>query len=203
MRSNGRLLLIVTSEGGPPVVHSLLSQLPQDFPVPIVLYAGFAAGAPGPICNAWNKTTFLTVEAVSETIMLDGGKVFVLPRNMRARIGRSGNGLKLAVDTKAADRQTSVLVSLIRSAVDCLGEGLFIVLSGGLKRDSQSVIEGVKLAAEGNAGICFAADPALSSAEIATEIPLGQLGIPSTSADELARRLLLEYERTNTVKSTN
>jgi chemotaxis response regulator CheB len=168
-----------------------------------VLYAGFAAGALGPICSAWNKTTFLSVEAVSETITLNGGKVCVLPRNMHARIESSGNDLKLTVDTRAADHQTTVLVSLIRSAVDCLGEGVYIVLSGGLKRDFESVIEGVKLAVEGNAGICFAADPALSSAEAATEIPLSQLGIPSTSADELARRLLLEYKRTNTVKNTN
>jgi len=197
VKSNGRLLLIVTSEGGPPVVHSLLSQLPEDFPVPIVLYAGFATGALEPICNAWNKTTFLSVEAVSGTTPLVEGRVYVLSQNMSAQIERIDNGLKLAIDWKTPVTDSPALVSLIRSAVRCLGDDLYVILSGGMKRNSESVIEAAKLVVEKSIGICFAADPALRSSEHITEIPLKQLGIPSTSADELARRLLFEYGRTN------
>jgi len=67
---------------------------------------------------------------------------------------------------------------------------------------SESVIEGVKLAVEGNVGVCFAADPALRSVETATEIPLEQLGIPSTTADELAKKFVLEYNRAKTIRYT-
>ncbi len=197
VKSNGRLLLIVTYEGGPPVVHSLLSQLPEDFPIPIVLYAGFATGALEPICNAWNKTTFLSVEAVSGGTPLIEGRVSVLSQNMYARIERTDSGLKLNVDRENPARDNSALVSLIQSAVKSLGDDLFVVLSGGMKRHSESVVEVVKLVVEKSIGICFAADPALRLSEDVTEIPLKQLGIPSTSADELARRLLFEYGRTN------
>jgi len=144
----------------------------------------------------------MSVEAVSESVTLDGGKVLVLPRDIYAGIKVSENGLKLVVEPKSASHQSSVLVSLIRSSVKCLGEEVYIILSGGMKRDSESVIEGMKIATEGNAGVCFAADPALRSVENATEIPLEQFGISSTSADELARKLILEYERFETVRHT-
>ena len=71
------LVLIGVSTGGPPALEILLTQLPADFPWPILIAQHMPASFTGPLAKRLNGLSALTVMEVRQTAPLSPGHVFI------------------------------------------------------------------------------------------------------------------------------
>lgn len=187
---NARLMVVASSEGGPPFVHAILSQLAKDFPIPIVIYQIFKSGAIDPICNALNKTTALTVKAVDSDIVLLPGSAYVIPCGLRVLIKQSHGEPALSIDSaNAEDRGTDPFVRFLISACKVYGDRLSLALVGSMGEFVERMIPGLEAVSESGGEISFVREPGSAPLPESDE-PRGQdLAIGFLSADELVARL--------------
>lgn len=71
------LVLVGTSTGGPPALDVLLSQLPADFPWPVVVAQHMPGSFTGPLARRLDKLCALTVTEVIQPMPLASGNVYI------------------------------------------------------------------------------------------------------------------------------
>lgn len=139
-------------EGGPPVVHAILSQLKRGFPIPIIILQAFKSGTIDPICNALNKTTQLTVKPVGGSVSLLPGIAYVIPHGFRAMIEQAvGSGLPLIKPVVDDAGEDDAFLELLLSACELCGCDLKLALVGGTTELTDSVVTGLR-AVDGRGG---------------------------------------------------
>lgn len=72
-----RLVLIGSSTGGPPAIEAILSSLPADFPVPIVVAQHMPATFTGPLSRRLDKLCGLSVVEVDKQCLIEPGCVYI------------------------------------------------------------------------------------------------------------------------------
>ena len=75
--ANPRLVAIGVSTGGPPALQSLLSQLPQDFPVPIAIVQHISRGFVSGLAAWLDNTTPLACKVAMADEILEPGVVYL------------------------------------------------------------------------------------------------------------------------------
>jgi len=201
-QGNGRLMVVASAEGGPPVVHAILSQLIQNFPIPIVIYQVFESGAIDPLCNALNKTTQLTVRRVDRDMALLPGSAYVIPCGLRAAVRRQHGRQSLSIDTSAVeDKGTGPFVQFLVSACKVYGDRLMLSLVGGLGEFVESILPGLEAVSENGGDISFVREPGLAVSTKADESAGHFTHIDFLSADELVARLYTWCGLTNKVRN--
>jgi len=150
-----RLLVIITSEGGPPVVHSILSQLETDFPVPIVICQGYQTGTVKALCNVWNKTSQLTVKYAGDVNPLLPGSVCVLPHNCKAKIDTSSS-VPCMVKSRmgSGENEGDPVAKLLESAGEAYGSELKLALAGGQKKGMDEFQDIVQVVSGSGGTVC-------------------------------------------------
>lgn len=76
-----RLVAIGASAGGPAALKQLLSSLPRDFPVPVIVVQHIARGFIDGLCRWLGLNCVLPVKVASEGIELEASTIYLAPDN--------------------------------------------------------------------------------------------------------------------------
>lgn len=88
--SKGWVVAIAASTGGPQAIHSILTNLPAQFPVPIIITQHIADGFTQGMVDWLNAITPLTVSVAGNGDILAAGHVYVNPAEHSMRITEQG-----------------------------------------------------------------------------------------------------------------
>jgi two-component system, chemotaxis family, protein-glutamate methylesterase/glutaminase len=128
-----KLVGIGTSTGGPAALQVVLSGLPRDFPVPILVVQHITAGfLPGLV--AWlNETLEVRAEIAVHGVRPVAGRVYLAPDDRHLGVDVAG---RIALSTSPAENHLRPAASfLFRSMVKTHGPNAIGVLLTGMGRD--------------------------------------------------------------------
>jgi two-component system, chemotaxis family, protein-glutamate methylesterase/glutaminase len=128
-----RIVAIGASTGGPPVLQSILSRLPNDFPVPVLVVQHLAEGF-----IQWFADWLAQECAVHLKVAADGdlvlpGRVYLAPDGTHMKVGMGGR-LRLTREDPENGLRPSVS-HLFRSVIDVYGGNAIGILLTGMGKD--------------------------------------------------------------------
>jgi two-component system, chemotaxis family, protein-glutamate methylesterase/glutaminase len=128
-----KLLAIGTSTGGPVALQKLLSQLPQDFPLPIIMVQHMPAAFTLAFANRLNGLCKITVKQASSGDILKPGCAYLAPGGKQMVVDGTENAARLRIIEDNSERiafKPSVDISFASAAKVFGGNVLGIVLTG-------------------------------------------------------------------------
>lgn len=149
-----KVVVIGTSAGGLSALKKLISQLYNDFPVPVLVVRHISADATGNvILNELNKLGVLKCEHAKIGNNLKPGHLYLAPSDHHMMIGKD---LKMLV-TKGAheNRYRPAIDPLFRSAAVAFRTGVIGILLTGYLDDGTAGMKAIKRCG----GICIVQDP--------------------------------------------
>jgi len=150
------MVAIGASTGGPPVLQTILSELPKDFPAPILIVQHMAVGFCDGFAEWLAQSSALPVHVAMHGEVMRGGHVYVAPDDLQMKVGHDGR-IQLTRDLPENGLRPSVSY-LFRSLAEVSGKGAVAGLLSGMGRDGA---EELKLLRDRGA-ITFAQDEASS-----------------------------------------
>src|SRR3954471_1969486 len=167
------IVAIGTSWGGLLAVSKLLSGLPAEFPIPIVVVQHRSKDSDRLLSQLLQDATPLTVCEIEDKDMLEAGKVHVAPANYHVLVERGY--LSLTVEEPVRYSRPSIDV-LFMSVGDAYGkEAIGVVLTGANEDGSRGLAHIVK---RGGKGLVQAP----KSAEIPTMPEAALRAVPTAEA---------------------
>lgn len=124
-----RLIGIGASTGGPPVLQTILSRLPKDFPVPLLIVQHIAHGFLPGMVDWLNQTTGLRVHIAAHGTTPLGGHVYVAPDDFHLGVGNGGH-LMLARHPPENGLRPAVSHLFRSLAQSCGARGIGVLLTG-------------------------------------------------------------------------
>ncbi|MFH0921374.1 MAG: chemotaxis-specific protein-glutamate methyltransferase CheB [Fibrobacterota bacterium] len=147
---------IGASTGGPPVLKNILSGLPQDFPVPILIVQHIALGFVKGFAEWLSGASHFPVRVASHGERVAAGHVYVAPDGFHLGLE---SGLRIALSGLAPENGLRPSVSyLFRSVAQVLGPAAIGVLLTGMGKDGAEELKVMK----DKGAITFAQDKASS-----------------------------------------
>ncbi|MFY9270240.1 MAG: chemotaxis-specific protein-glutamate methyltransferase CheB [Candidatus Manganitrophaceae bacterium] len=141
------LLAIGASTGGPPALVEILSKLPEDFSVPIVVSQHMPSGFTKSFAERLNKLCRLQVTEVDGGERLEAGRVYLAPGGRHLLFEKIGSQVYTVVKTADnRDRYVPSVDLMIDSACEIFGEGVFGVLLTGMGDDGKIGLGKIKKA---------------------------------------------------------
>ena len=131
--SLGDLVVVGSSAGGVEALSVLVSNLPADFPAPIVLAQHLDPHKPSSLDSILRRRTPLQVELVTSSTELENGKIYVVPSNRLVSI-RDGY-VEVQEDTQKHVRPQPSVDLLLSSAAIAYGDRLIAVILTGSGSD--------------------------------------------------------------------
>ena len=135
-RSSGKqykLLAIGTSTGGPVALQKLLTQLPQDFPLPIIIVQHMPAAFTLAFANRLNSLCKINIKQASSGDILKPGCAYLAPGGKQMIIDGTENSAKIRILEDNSERiafKPSVDISFASAAKIFAGNVLGIILTG-------------------------------------------------------------------------
>lgn len=114
-----RIVAIGASTGGPPVLHTILAQLPADFPVPILVVQHMATGFIRGFVEWLAQSSALTMHVAAHGELMLPGHVYVAPDACQMKVERGGK-IALTRDQPENGLRPSVAY-LFRSVAEIYG----------------------------------------------------------------------------------
>jgi len=148
-------VVIASSTGGPMALCQLCSDLPADFPVPILLVQHNTSGFDKGFVQWLNGYSHLNVQLAEEGIFPLKGNVYVAPTDKHLSIGSSGISFN---DDEPINNQKPAADILFKTASEHFGSSLVSVVLTGMGNDGA---EGTKMVKQAG-GITIAQDEATS-----------------------------------------
>jgi two-component system, chemotaxis family, protein-glutamate methylesterase/glutaminase len=155
-----RILLIGSSAGGPPMLDTLLAELPADLPACVIITQHMPVGFTAPLAARFNRIANMPVKETENGDILENGKIFVSKAGVHTIINAeiSGNRVK----TGRIVHSNSPPVHAVRPAVDktfesaakVYGKNTVCVILSGMGNDAG---EGA-LAIKNAGGVCLICD---------------------------------------------
>ncbi len=136
------IIAIGASTGGPPALHTIISALPRDFPVPVLIVQHMAAGFIQGFADWLAQSSRLPVQLAihGETIL--PGHVYVAPDECQMKVERGG---KISLTRDAPENGLRPSVSyLFRSVADVYGSHAVAGLLSGMGRDGANELKGLR-----------------------------------------------------------
>lgn len=131
--TNIEVVAIGASIGGPKAIRTLLSQLPRNFPVPILIVQHITSGFIDGFINWLNASTTFNVKMAVEGEELKAGTVYICPDMKLMKIGRNRNIALLPSDfTKQSESSISTLFASIQ---ETFGQHAIAILLTGAGKD--------------------------------------------------------------------
>jgi two-component system chemotaxis response regulator CheB len=128
-----RIVAIGASTGGPPALHTILSQLPGDFPAPVVVVQHMAAGFVEGFIEWLAQSSRLPVHLAAHGEKLLAGHVYVAPDELQMKVERGG---RIALTREPPENGLRPSVSyLFRSVAEAYGSDAVAGLLTGMGRD--------------------------------------------------------------------
>jgi two-component system, chemotaxis family, protein-glutamate methylesterase/glutaminase len=136
------LVAVGTSTGGPQALTHLVSQLPADLPVPVVIALHIPAGYTEPLAHRLDGTCALRVVEASDGLVLVPGQVALAPGGKQTRVVHEGGALIVRIDARAGAHVYSPSVDLLfGSAAQATGGRILAVVLTGMGDDG---VEGAR-----------------------------------------------------------
>ncbi|WP_037374245.1 chemotaxis protein CheB [Salinimicrobium xinjiangense] len=182
IKKNSRVVVIGTSAGGLKALKELVSQMPKDFPIPVLVVRHVSPDATGNvILDELNKLNTLKCQHAKDGNNLKPGYLYLAPSDQHLLIGE---GLKMLV-TKGAheNRSRPAIDPLFRSAAVAFGSGVIGILLTGYLDDGTAGMKAIKSCG----GICIVQDPdeaeypdmprnALNNVKVDHCLPVSEMG---------------------------
>lgn len=128
-----RIVGIGASTGGPPVLQTILSALPRDFPAPVLVVQHIARGFLPGMVEWLNQTTGLQVRVAAHGAIATAGHVYIAPDDFHLGVSSAG---RLILTRELPDNGLRPSVStLFRALADNIGGSAVGVLLTGMGRD--------------------------------------------------------------------
>lgn len=137
-----KVVAIGVSTGGPPVLQTILSLLPEDFPVPLLIVQHIAAGFLKGMVEWLNGSTDLQVRIACDDEQALPGHAYFAPDGMQMGIARSSRLVVTDEGTEGGLRPSASY--LFRSVADAYGENAVGVLLTGMGRDGAEELKLMK-----------------------------------------------------------
>jgi two-component system, chemotaxis family, protein-glutamate methylesterase/glutaminase len=134
-----RFVGIGASTGGPPVLQTILSALPRDFPVPLLIVQHIAPGFLGGMVEWLNETTGLRVHIAAHGATPLPGHAYVAPDDFHLAADAGGR-LLLAREPPEAGLRPAVSY-LFRSLAGACGASAIGVLLTGMGKDGAAELK--------------------------------------------------------------
>lgn len=128
-----KLVAIGASTGGPPALQTILSGLPKDFPVPVLIVQHIAAGFTQGLVEWLALSSKLPVHLPTHGQLVLAGNVYVAPDELHMAIGGDGR-IQLSADEPENSLRPSISY-LFRSVVKTCGPSAIGVLLTGMGKD--------------------------------------------------------------------
>ena len=128
-----KLLAVGTSTGGPVALQRLLIQLPEDFPLPIILVQHMPAAFTLAFANRLDALCKISVKEASSGDILKPGHAYLAPGGKQMIIDGTENAAKLRILEDNSERiafKPSVDISFASAAKVFRGNVLGIILTG-------------------------------------------------------------------------
>jgi two-component system chemotaxis response regulator CheB len=128
-----KLVAIGASTGGPPLLKRILSEIPEDFPVPILIVQHIAIGFTEGLRNWLDTCTALNVKIANEGEKPVKGNVYIAPDDYHMKMTITGT-ITLTKDPSEFGLRPTVN-HLFNSVADFVGPKALGVLLTGMGRD--------------------------------------------------------------------
>ncbi len=140
---NYDLVAIGSSVGGPQALKVILSSLPNDFPVPIVIVQHMTIGFIDGFCKWLNSHCSINVKCVENNEQLKAGNVYLAPDNYHFKIARSHTELVAHLQKSEAVSGfcPSINVMFHSIARTCANNTIAMLLTGMGSDGSQGLLE--------------------------------------------------------------
>ena len=128
-----KVIAIGASTGGPPVLQKILSDLPQGFPVPVLIVQHIAQGFVEGFTEWLSGASRFPVSVASHGERLEPGHGYVAPDGFHLGVG---NGLRIVLSDHAPENGMRPSADhLFRTVAQALGPAAVGVLLTGMGRD--------------------------------------------------------------------
>lgn len=138
------IVAIAASTGGPQAIHTILSQLPADFPVPIVITQHIAEGFTQGMADWFNSGTVLTVVMAANGVHMLPGHVYVNPAENSMRVSELGIITLGERDANQVYRPSCN--TLLASVAASFGKGTIGLIMSGMGEDGVTGMQAIKSA---------------------------------------------------------
>ncbi|MBN2030905.1 chemotaxis-specific protein-glutamate methyltransferase CheB [bacterium] len=137
-----KLVAIGASTGGPLVLQTILSKLPTNYPVPIVIVQhiamGFLAGLKDWLC----KTTHFPVKIAESRERCEAGKAYLAPDGVQIALDKN---MRVVITDNTPEHNLCPSISyFFRSVGDIFGRNAIGVLLTGMGRDGAKELKYLK-----------------------------------------------------------
>jgi two-component system chemotaxis response regulator CheB len=179
---NGRLVVAGASAGGLHAFTTLIRQLPEDFPVPLLLVQHISADASGnSLLDALNKLGKLKCMHATHGLKVSAGHVYLAPSDHHIMIDK--NGCLLVTKGAQENRYRPAIDPLFRSAAVAFGNKVIGILLTGYLDDGTAGL----IAIQRCGGICIVQEPkdaeypempsnALNQLKVDYCVPIAEMG---------------------------
>jgi two-component system chemotaxis response regulator CheB len=141
-KPNIAIVAIGASTGGPQVLQAIVSKLPADFPVPILVVQHIAAGFADGFVDWLAQSTHLPVKLAEQGELARPGTVYVAPDGVHLKAGPNGR-LLLGHDLPENGLRPSVAL-LFRSVAEHYGPRTVAVLLSGMGKDGAAELKDLR-----------------------------------------------------------
>lgn len=183
MTSEPAIVVIGTSTGGLKALQTLLSGLPADFPLPVVIVQHRGSGSDNGLCEFLGQASNLPVSEPEDKEAVLPGRVYLAPRDYHLLI--ENRSFALSTDHAIAFARPSIDV-LFECVADEYGERAIGVILTGANHDGARGL--ARISSQG--GVTVVEDP-----ESATSAEMPRAALAATKVDwilsleEIAPRL--------------
>lgn len=130
LRGKVKLLAIGASTGGPVALADIVSSLPADFPVPILIIQHMPENFTKAFSERLNRNASLNVKEAESGDKIEVGSVLVAPGGKQMMIDRKGNSVKIIDGDDRVNYKPCVDITFA-SAASAYGDGVLgLVLTG-------------------------------------------------------------------------
>jgi two-component system chemotaxis response regulator CheB len=137
-----RIVAIGASTGGPPVLQTILSQLPKEFPAPVLIVQHMAAGFVRGLIEWLAQSSRLPVHLAAHGERLLPGHIYVAPDGFQMKVELGG---RIALTRDAPENGLRPSVSyLFRSVAEVYGSAAAAGLLTGMGRDGAQELKLLK-----------------------------------------------------------
>jgi len=139
---NIKIVIMGASTGGPLVLQTILSSLPRNFPIPIVIVQHIAMGFLSGLKDWLCKTTDFPVKIAEQGEYCMAGNAYLAPDGVQIALERN---LRIVLSDNVADNSLCPSIShLFRSVVHTFGKDVIGVLLTGMGRDGSKELKLLK-----------------------------------------------------------
>lgn len=140
--ANIQVVAIGASTGGPVVLQTILSAVPRDFPIPILIVQHMAPGFIQGFAEWLGQTSGLRVQVAMHGDLLEAGRAYVAPDGFGMGVGIGGR--VLLSKCEPGDGMCPSISHLLRSVADLYGKNAIGVLLSGMGKDGAEELKLLK-----------------------------------------------------------